>query len=396
MRKISASYIFTGKGKLLKNGILVIDDDGTVIDLIDTKGKLTEISSLEHYNGILCPGFVNAHCHLELSYMRGMLKKTSNIVGFVKQMFIKRGGYEGDIFEEIAKADKEMQLNGIVACGDICNTEDSFLIKSKSKITYYNFIEVLGLKENQVSNKIEKAKQIANEAINSNSGIVSITPHASYSVSIPLYYEIKQIAEDNKSIISFHNQESKEEDELFVGEQNELYKFLENFGLNKNTFPITNKSSFESIAQYLPQNNNILFEHNVFTNSNDIKSANKLFPNHYWVFCPKSNLYISNTLPNIELFKNENDKICIGTDSLATNNSLSVIDELKVLQNNFKNLSIEQLLQWATLNGAKALQMDNKTGSFEKGKKPGVNLIYDINLQALKLTEKTKVVTVQQ
>src|SRR3990172_3059540 len=101
MRKISASYIFTGKGKLLKNGILVIDDDGTVIDLIDTKGKLTEISSLEHYNGILCPGFVNAHCHLELSYMRGMLDKTKNIVGFVEQMLIKRGGYEGDVFEEI-------------------------------------------------------------------------------------------------------------------------------------------------------------------------------------------------------------------------------------------------------------------------------------------------------
>lgn len=391
MRKISASYIFTGKGKLLKNGILIIDDSGIVIDVVDTKGNLTEISSLEQYNGILCPGFVNAHCHLELSYMQGMLTKTTNIAGFVNQMLLKRDGFEGDIFEEIAKADNEMQLNGIVACGDICNGEDSFITKTKSKIKYYNFIEILGLKEETASNRIAKAKQIAKVSIESKAGLSSISPHASYSVSEKLFKEIKQTAEDNKSVISFHNQESKEEDGLFAEEKNELYKFLENFGLNQNTFPTTNKSSFASIAQYLPQNNNILFVHNVFTNCNDIETANKLFPNRYWVFCPKSNLYISNTLPNISLFKNENDKICIGTDSLASNDTLSIIDELKVLQQNFPDLSIENLLQWSTLNGAKALQMDNKTGSFEKGKNPGVNLIYDLNLQELKFTEKTKV-----
>lgn len=391
MRKISASYIFTGKGKLLKNGVLIIDDEGVVIEVIDTKGKLAEISLLEHYNGIICPGFINAHCHLELSYMRGMFDKTRNIVGFISQMLQKREGFYSNLFDEIKLADKEMQLNGIIACGDICNTEDSFVTKSKSKITYYNFIEVLGLRDNEAKTKIKKAIQTANDFEFCTNGLSSITPHASYSVSLNLFKEIKQIAEEDKSIISFHNQESKEEDGLFTGEKNELYKFLEKLGITSNTFPTTNKSSFESLAQYFPAQNNILFVHNVFTKSNDIKLANKLFPNHYWVFCPKSNLYISNTLPNVELFKNDNDNICIGTDSLASNNSLNIIDELKVLQQNFPKISIENLLQWATLNGAKALKMQDKLGSFEKGKKPGINLIYDLNLPELKFTENTRV-----
>lgn len=389
MRKISASYIFTGKGEFLKNGILIFDNKGFIVDILDTNGKLTETQSLEQYNGILCPGFVNAHCHLELSYLRGMLDKTQNIAGFIKQMLQKKNNFKGNVFEEILRADNELTINGIVACGDISNTTDSFVTKCNSKIKYYNFIEVLGfLKHESI---IEKAKQIAQSAILINAGLTSISPHASYSVSPNLFSKIKQIAEENNSIISFHNQESIEENDLFANKKNELYLLLQNLGITSETFPITGKSSFSSLISYLPSKNNILLVHNVFTKNEDILLAKKYLPNRFWVFCPKSNLYISNTLPNIELFKNENDKICIGTDSLASNNSLSIIDELKVLQQNFPQISISNLLQWATLNGAKALQIQNEFGSFEIGKKPGINLIYDLNLPELKFTKNTKV-----
>ena len=69
MRKIAATYLFSINRPPIKNGIVVIDDDGTIINVIDTKGKLTEQANLEYYNGILTPGFVNAHCHLELSFL---------------------------------------------------------------------------------------------------------------------------------------------------------------------------------------------------------------------------------------------------------------------------------------------------------------------------------------
>jgi len=388
MRKISASYIFDGYN-FYKNGILVINDDGKIIDLINTNGNVKELPFLEYYNGIICPGFVNAHCHLELSFMKSMLTKTKNITGFIKQMLEKRYSFTDEISDSIYSADTEMYNNGIALCGDICNNESSFLVKEKSKIKYINFIEVLGLKnENEKFNNAINILNSAKKLFPNNSFIV---PHASYSVSPELFKLIKKNTGDNNSILSFHNQESLEENELFNGIKNELYLFLEQFGLNENTFEKTNSSSFASVLNYLPKLNNILLVHNVFSTKNDVELAQKFLENRYWVFCPKSNLFISNTMPNINNFQSEFNRICVGTDSYASNNSLSIISELLALQNNYEQLTLSQLLSWATINGAKALKADNNYGCFKTNYSPGVILIYDLDLQNLKLTENTKI-----
>ena len=389
MRKISASYIYTGNDTLLKNGIIIIDDNGTILEIIDTKGKVNEIPFLEHYNGIICPGFINTHCHLELSYLYKKFQKTDNLAGFISQMIEKKE--ISNIEESIIKADIEMQQNGIVACGDISNTENSFNVKSKSKILYYNFIEVFGLNESFSDKIIEKAKMIEANAGKMNAGKTSISPHASYSLSLKLLEQVKKNAEQTNEVISFHNQESKEETEIFANISNDLSVLLNNIGLTNNSFPITNKSSLESLISFLPRNNNLLLVHNVFTNAKDIKLAQKHLTNHFWVFCPKSNLFISNKLPNVLLFSDELNNICIGTDSLASNDTLSILEEIKILQKYFPQLSLVSLLKWATINGAKALNIDNTFGSFEKGKKPGINLIYNIDLQNFTLTNDTKI-----
>lgn len=113
--------------------------------------------------------------------------------------------------------------------------------------------------------------------------------------------------------------------------------------------------------------------------------------NTFFVLCPNSNLYIENQLPPVSLFRGENLNICIGTDSLASNHSLSVLDELITIQKNFPEIGVDELLEWACLNGAKALKVDDKFGSFETGKNPGVNLITGIDFKTMKLTEKSKV-----
>ncbi|HRP60104.1 MAG TPA: amidohydrolase family protein, partial [Vicingus sp.] len=82
--------------------------------------------------------------------------------------------------------------------------------------------------------------------------------------------------------------------------------------------------------------------------------------------------YIEGRQPNYHLFLNE--KCTIGTDSLASNWSLSILDELKTISNNSPNIELEKLIKWATINGAEFLGIDNQYGSIEKGKKPGINL----------------------
>jgi len=93
--------------------------------------------------------------------------------------------------------------------------------------------------------------------------------------------------------------------------------------------------------------------------------------------CPNANLYINDQLPAIDLFIKHNCEIVLGTDSLASNHHLSILEEIKTIRERFPNIAADQLLQWATINGAKALQIDKLLGSFEPGKQPGVILCED-------------------
>lgn len=391
MRRISASYIFNGKGQFFKNGILELDDNNYVIKLTDTGGEIKETSFLEYYNGIITPGFINAHCHLELSHMRGKLNKTGKFSGFVSQMMQKRNEGISNIYEDTEKADREMLAEGITACGDVSNTSDSFQVKSKSKIKYHTFIELLGFNRVKVPEIIINAEKLQNILQNNFFLPSSVVPHAFYSVIPELLSEIIKIAEKTGNVLSVHNQESDEENDIFKDKKGELAELLKKVGLNNDSFIKNNNSSFETLTKDFPSHNNILFIHNVFTNENDIKIARKNFLNHFWVFCPKSNLFISNRLPDVSLFKNERERICLGTDSLASNNGLSILEEMKTLQFHFPDTMLADLFTWACSNGAKAIRMDNELGTFEKGKKPGINLIYNLDLQNMKFNKETRV-----
>ena len=95
--------------------------------------------------------------------------------------------------------------------------------------------------------------------------------------------------------------------------------------------------------------------------------------------CFNTAQYIEQTMPPIELLRSEKAKLVIGTDSYASNWSLNILDELKTIQQHQPQIPLAEMLGWATINGAQALQMDKHLGSFEQGKKPGVVLIKGID-----------------
>ena len=107
----------------------------------------------------------------------------------------------------------------------------------------------------------------------------------------------------------------------------------------------------------------------------DIQAVQKEMPNSFWCICANTNQYIEQTMPPIELLRSQKVNIVMGTDSYASNWSLNMLDEIRTIQNHLPQIPLEELLGWATINGAKALQMDKGLGSFEKGKKPGIVLI---------------------
>lgn len=381
---ISADYIFPISSEPIKNGVIEIDENGKVLDLFDPENDIIEWNNVTKHEGIICPGFVNTHCHLELSYLKNQITEKTSLPGFIKEIIAKRNSFsEEERLESIAIAEQELWNNGVVAVGDISNGDSTFKFKQKSKIQFHTFVEVFGSSPSIAKEAFNTSEKLYDSYFNDKA---SITPHATYSVSNELTQLIHNHCINNNSIVSIHNQETESENTFYQKGEGTLFEFLQ---INDKTdFVPTKQNALPSfLGKYNDLNNNILLIHNTFTNKEDIKWANQFSNNIYWCFCPNANLYIENRLPNFELFINEN--CTIGTDSLASNWSLSILGELKVIAENSPTIPLKTLLKWATLNGAKALNFENTIGSFEVGKTPGLNLIK--NLKHLSLTNESTI-----
>ena len=115
--------------------------------------------------------------------------------------------------------------------------------------------------------------------------------------------------------------------------------------------------------------------HNTVSKPEDIAFAMNKFSKLWWCLCPNSNLYISGNMPDVQALRSAEANITLGTDSLASNHRLSILEEMKTLSGKFPNVGLEELICWGTFNGAQALGLANKLGSLEVGKCPGLVLI---------------------
>ncbi len=386
-RKLLSANLFTGH-QLLKNNkqVLIAQENGTINALVPIEEAGDDI---EQIDGLLCPGFVNAHCHLELSQMKGVIPEKTGMVGFIFDVMGKRKMIDDSMkitdnnsnpptvirqpSSFMSEADKNMWANGIQAVGDICNTVNSLSTKQNSHIYYHNFIEVSGFVPAGADGRFAQAKAVS-EAFNHQFSRhqTSITPHSPYSVSKDLF---AKIADEEPKIISVHNQESQAENDFIFNKTGDLLKLYAALGVDISFFNPAYKSSLQYMLPMLSQNAQKLFVHNCFTTQEDLNILSAIRQSSSTIIfclCPNANLYIGNPLPNVEMLIQSGFQLCLGTDSLASNHQLSILEEIKTLQQFFPKVTTESLLQMATINGAKALQTEEKFGSFDKGKTPGI------------------------
>jgi cytosine/adenosine deaminase-related metal-dependent hydrolase len=372
-QKFQATQIFTGTELLEDQLVLITQKDGTIEALVGIEEAGEDIQSFE---GIISPGFVNAHCHLELSHMKGLIPVHSGLQEFVKQIVGLRKVEVEIIQQAIISAEDEMFHNGIVAVGDICNTLDTLSQKHKHKLAYYSFVELYDLDPTRSDEKINAGLKMQ-EAFEQNGVRASLVPHAPYSVSFNLWKLLSNYF--GAHTISMHNQETMDENEFFEKKTGSFLGMYERTKVSLDFFEATGLSSLQSVLPYFKKAARSILVHNSFTSASDIKAVQKEMPNSFWCLCANANQYIEETMPPIELLRANGAEIVIGTDSYASNWSLNILDEMKTIQKHNPSIPLSEMLGWATINGASALQMGNSLGSFEKGKKPGVVLIEGVN-----------------
>jgi cytosine/adenosine deaminase-related metal-dependent hydrolase len=382
MRCFQADCVFPVYSLPLQNGMVVTEEDGTIVE---TGLKLNQLPAfkgipVETHKGVLVPGFINTHCHLELSWMKGQIARNTGITGFIKEFVSKRGtGTEAERQTAIGIAEEEMVREGIVAVGDISNGSSSFAQKSLRKLYYHTFIEAFDLHPSRADESFARVLELRSYLLQMCPGSerrVSIVAHAPYTVSPELHRKITEFAAEHHSPLSIHNQESREEDELFKTGKGKLMEMYQSLGLDYSWFKSKGGTSLNATLPFYEANENLLLVHNTFTSEADLFWARSLHtPRIYWATCPRANLFIEGRLPDYTSYLKHHLRVTIGTDSLASNTGLSVLEELKTISFAYPTIPLETLFRWATLNGAEFLGIDDQFGSLEPGKKPGLVLV---------------------
>jgi len=377
-RKFRADQLFTGHQLLGADQVLITNNEGRVDGVVPVPEAGDDV---QVFPGLLSPGFINCHCHLELSHLKDVVPPHTGLIDFLCDVVTKRGFPQEVIQDRIEKADKEMYDKGIVAVGDISNTADTVRVKAKSRIRYYNFIEVLGFTDDKAEENIAAfnnvLKEYHKELPEKNS---VLTPHAPYSISTKTFGLINESTDGR--LISIHNQESPDEDELYKTGGGGFLRLFKQFGIDRSPFTVTGKSSLRSYLPHFNRKQTILLIHNTFIPEEDILFAKDYADKHgmnlFFTLCVRANLYIENRKPPVHLFLKHDCPMVLGTDSYSSNWELSIAKEIEAVMNMtcFDDLTAEDKIctvyKMATVNGAKALRMDDELGSFDKGKMPGI------------------------
>ena len=374
----TAHKIHSGTCWMSAGTILAFDELNTLVKIYSNATELPLDASVQHIEGTLLPGMVNVHCHLELSHTKGTIEEGTGLVDFLIGVMQQRNQLsEDDKKSHIQSAIDRLVNTGCIAVGDISNSTDLVPFRPNAPLHFVTFVETMGCNPAMVEgrfNYAQKVKESFQSQSQSSKGYSlqqHIVPHAPYSV-IPELFKLIDIS-DPTSLISIHNEETAAENEYSrfkTGEMTRLYEFLK---IDEAVFEPTGNTS---LANYLPLLNSshpLLLIHNTMMEASDIVMLQN--SNHPLIslgLCPNANWYIERKLPNIPQLINSGINICIGTDSLASNKDLNIWSEICTINKHFPDISEEELIKWATFNGAKALGLTDKIGTFSKGKKPGL------------------------
>ena len=364
--RYTARTVYTLAGEPIENGYVDVAPDGTILAVGYADGPVEE--------GAICPGFVNAHCHVELSYMKGLFRKGTGMAGFIDQINeLRDTSSMEEKIDALKDAMDSMWASGVQAMADISNCADSFEVKASHLMYTRSFLEVFGAVPEECDSVMEYVTSLQEKA--ASYGLdAAPTPHSCYTMS-PELVTASSAAGLRSGFLSFHSEESDEEEEMMRYGRGPMWDNRVRNGIP--TPPVTGTSSLEYFLERVtaavpaPVPGNVLLVHECCLTPEGAARAREVLQHPYIAVCPLSNLFIHCVLPPIPVMRESGIPICIGTDSLSSNDQLSMIDEIMCLRRAF-DVPMQELLTWACLNGARFLGKEGVLGSLEPGKKPGV------------------------
>ena len=347
----------------------VIETENGIIKSIHPGSRFPVPGSRNLGNVAVLPGLINAHTHLELSWLRGRVPPANSFIDWVKGLFAHRRGPDQAMTPEmiapIQDAIDEMRDTGTVAVGDISNSLAAVEPMQQAGLKGVVFHELLGFKERDGA--LVETTRGQREAASRHGIRISLAPHAPYSTSVELFKAVRQaIDASDCPLMSVHLGESPEETELLETGRGSWRSLLELIGAWRDDWEIPACGPVQFLDRHGIIDAHTLIVHGVQLDDASLERLKTLQAT--LVTCPRSNRWVGVGYPPIERFYRSGVAVAVGTDSLASVEDLNLFSELKTMRYLAAAVPARRLLESATLVGATALGLDRELGSITPGK----------------------------
>lgn len=363
---LRAKYLLPNSRRVIENGAIAIHDS-QIVDVgtyeAVKRGNNSEVRDLGE--AVIMPGLVNAHTHLELTHHQDLIHRTSRFTDWLSQL-IRNHKSDSEWVDSAVKDGIEMSVaGGATTVGDIHGFGKSAHIHKNSPVRTVVFFETTGFSPERTQIGVDRINEyLASSPRPDGLFQPAVSPHAPYSTSERLYRHCLGLVQSRNLPLCTHLSETKDEIEFLASGTGAFADLLKAFGISMKEWTPPGCSPIQhlediGILEYRP-----LLAHCNYLTDTDIETL--AASNASVAFCPRAHHYFHHTSHPISRLIKAGVNVAIGTDSLASNWSLSMLDELKHLANTQDGLSPEKIIALATINGARALSLQ-RVGKLEKG-----------------------------
>jgi aminodeoxyfutalosine deaminase len=376
VRVLHADVVLAGDGPGLFDGAVAVDETGLVLDV----GKAGEIlpahggAFRERIAGVLLPALVNAHTHVELSALRGKVKGGTGFVPWLEQLIAARAADEPDQdAPALARAVRELDRAGTAAVGDVGNTAAAVGPIRQAGIGGIGFREVVGLDPVRtgafaaaIGRELASPQRPSGEDADF---VLAPAPHTVYATHPDTVRALLALARELGRRSTVHLAEHAAERIFLERRTGPFADFVRRMRVDSPRFPLFGKGPVAVAADLGLLAPDVLLVHLTDANAEEIgRIAQSGAP---VVLCPRSNLYIENRLPPVMSLIEAGIIPALGTDSLASNESLDLLEEARALHDRLPDLPARLLLEMATAAGARAVGRSD-LGRIARGTRPGI------------------------
>lgn len=366
MNVLRSKYLLTEPHNVIENGAVLIDEGK-----IRFAGNFESIHNPESYpimdlgDSALVPGFVNAHTHLELTHLRHRIEYNGDFTDWIRQVInAKKNWTEQEYASSVRDGITNSLEAGTTTVADITRTGLALGELTKSKIRKILFYELIDFNPDSAADTIEGFRKLISDVQCDDLLSLGIYPHAPYTVSAELYRESKKISEELGIRIATHIAETADEVEFLTGGTGRFASLLNDFGmLGDWKYPGLRPVNYLKNIGFLESG--CILVHGNYLTEKEMDHIEKT--KSHVIFCPRSHKYFRHTDHSFRKISDRGINVALGTDSLASNDSLSMLDEMKYVSDNHKEMKPHDIFYMGTIAGAAALGMKDRIGKLEPG-----------------------------